>query len=196
MKKKIVLLIICLLVASMFVSCARANDSDPNKDSRTDSEISEPDSTVESESDSESEPEKEPEWLNQRFEENGFAVTILNYQKEGQKVSIEMILEQDGGYEMNLRAKDRFRLINKDRITCYLKEIYDMEGNSLLGSMMEPAKDFGRLEIIPLLVLFTPPSFRKRKKNPAVFELEEGFEPVEFRFVYDIQGFAYIKIKF
>lgn len=139
-----------------------------------------PDESVITEESKETEESQKPEEseaptnIDVPFEQEGFMVTFHKIERDGNTVRIEMtVLRSETGDEMNLRAKDRFRLIAADKQITYLSEVYDMEGTSLLGTYIETGK--------PIHMV-------------GVFEMEDGFEPVQFRFVYDIQGFRYIKI--
>lgn len=166
--------LICLALSFAVLALSACGPEESRSESEQPEEsviIEESQESLETESAEESET---PANIGIPFEQEGFTVTFHKIEREGSTVRIEMtVLRSETGDEMNLRAKDRFRLIAADKQITYLSEVYDMEGNSLLGTYIETDQ--------PIHLI-------------AVFVMEEGFEPVQFRFVYDIQGFRYIKI--
>lgn len=159
--KKIVLAVMGLLLISM--TACHVSDPESKQES---AEISQEESAEES---------QKPSNIGIPFEKEGFSVTFHKIEQEGKTITIELtLLRTEVGENMNLTAKERFRLIAADKQITYLSEIYDMDGNSLLGTTVETDQ--------PIHCL-------------CVFHMAEGFEPHQFRFVYDLFGFRYINIE-
>ena len=69
---------------------------------------------------------------------------------------------------VSLSAKERIFVVNADRRSIPVEQVYDSEGNSLMGTSIENGQTL---------------------TITAVFTLTDGFTPAAFRYVYDIMGF-------
>lgn len=132
-------------------------------------------STAQSEPESEESEESVYAFLEQEFGTEGYRVTIHSYVYEPGRAELRLSLRctEDEKKGQGLEAKNRFRLRDATKHTSYLTEIYDLEGNSLLGRAIAPG------ETIELV---------------AIFALPEDFVPVDFHYVYDVQGFREVII--
>lgn len=163
--KKIVFFLMAILLVALTACQLNPSESSMPESKQEESQV---ESKVESQEESKASNIEVP------FEKQGFTVTFHKIEQEGNTVKITLtLLRTEVGDTMNLTAKQRFRLIAADKQITYLSEIYDMNGNSLLGATVETNEPI---------------------KCVCVFHMEEGFEPVMFRFVYDLFGFRYISI--
>ena len=104
--------------------------------------------------------------IGKEIAKDGFSIIVEEVRKNGQNYEVIVILTL--GETQNLWATNRFRLVNSQKETLYLTNLWDEGGNNMNGADIEIGTTL---------------------KLKAEFELPEGFVPVQFRYVYDIQGF-------
>ncbi len=127
------------------------------------------DAPTESEEVTASQPEND---LGKTIEQDGFSVIVEKIEQDGDQVTVHVVLKT--AETQDLWATNRFRLINAKKETLYLSLLLDEAGNNRNGGSI---------------------TANEEERFAAEFQLTDGFEPVEFRYVYDIQGFRDLRVK-
>ena len=97
-----------------------------------------------------------------------FAITVLDVKRSDNQYIVTFTLTYTGEGAHSLSAKERIFVVNSDRRSIAADNIYDTDGNSLLGGSIQKGQSM---------------------TIKAVFILTDGFVPNAFRYVYDIMGF-------
>ena len=116
----------------------------------------------------ETEPPKPVNDIGKAISADEFSMTVLSAGWEGEQYVVTLTLTYSGSESHALSAKQRFFVVNDDRRSTAVENIYDADGNSLLGASIEPGQTL---------------------TIKAVFNLKADFGPTSFRYVYDIMGF-------
>lgn len=103
-----------------------------------------------------------------------FTVTVTNVQNTGTQYIITLNLTYAGEKDHTLSAKSRFFIVNSAKRSLEVTDIQDPAGNSIMGGSISAGQTL---------------------TITAIFDLTEGFEPVAFRYVYDINGFRRVQVE-
>lgn len=106
--------------------------------------------------------------IGKEISKDEFSITVLNVQQTDNQYLVTFTLTYFGEGEHELSIKERIFVVNSDRRSLAAENAYDIDGNSLLGASIQAGQTM---------------------TIQAVFSLNDGFEPVAFRYVYDIMGF-------
>lgn len=98
----------------------------------------------------------------------GFAITVVNVEQSEDQYIVTFTLSYTGEGDHPINARERIFVVNSDRRSLAADSVYDADGNSLLGSSIQPGQTL---------------------TIKAVFILSDGFTPSAFRYVYDTMGF-------
>ena len=101
-----------------------------------------------------------------------FAITVVEIKTTDGTYTVVFTLTYSGEGSHALNAKERIFVVNSDRRSVSVDDIFDSDGNSLLGTSINQG------ETITI---------------KAVFSLADGFVPNVFRYVYDTMGFRRIQ---
>ena len=101
-----------------------------------------------------------------------FAITVVKIKTTDGTYTVVFTLTYSGEGSHALNAKERIFVVNSDRRSVSVDDIFDSDGNSLLGTSINQG------ETITI---------------KAVFSLADGFVPNVFRYVYDTMGFRRIQ---
>ena len=97
-----------------------------------------------------------------------YAITVTDVQHTENQYVVTFTLTYSGEGTHALSAKERVFVVNSDRRSLAVDDVYDTAGNSLLGTSIQSGQTM---------------------TIKAVFTLTEEFEPTAFRYIYDIMGF-------
>ena len=89
-------------------------------------------------------------------------------EQSGNQYTVTFTLSYTGEGSHPFNARERIFVVNSDRRGLAADNIYDGDGNSLLGGSIQPGQTL---------------------TIKAVFILSDGFTPSAFRYVYDTMGF-------
>lgn len=106
--------------------------------------------------------------IGKEITQDGFTIKVLSVKQEGNKYTAVFTISYVGDISHSLSAKERIFVVNADRRSIPVEQVYDSEGNSLMGTSIENGQTL---------------------TITAVFTLTDGFTPAAFRYVYDIMGF-------
>ena len=106
--------------------------------------------------------------IGKEITQDGFTIKVLSVKQEGNQYTAVFALSYVGDISHSLSAKERIFVVNADRRSIPVEQVYDSEGNSLMGTSIENGQTL---------------------TITAVFTLTDGFTPAAFRYVYDIMGF-------
>lgn len=169
---------ITILTSLFFVSCTGVSTStketpESPKTEETESATPSWEEPTESKTDSEAPPETKSENdIGKTIEQDGFSIVVEEIKRDGDKMTVKVILKT--AETQDLWATNRFRLINAKKETLHLSLLLDEAGNNRNGGSIKANEE---------------------ERFIAEFHLTDGFEPVEFRYVYDIQGFRDLRVK-
>lgn len=116
----------------------------------------------------ETEPPAPVNDIGKEIAKDGFAIKVLSVEQSGKQYVVILTLTYSGDEAHALNAKERFFVVDSDRRSIAVDDIFDTDGNSLLGSSIQPGQTM---------------------TIKAIFTLKDGFVPNAFRYVYDIMGF-------
>ncbi|MBQ9838429.1 MAG: hypothetical protein IJO56_02880 [Oscillospiraceae bacterium] len=97
-----------------------------------------------------------------------YAIKVLDVQQAGNQYTVTFELTYVGEGTHALAARERIFVVNSERRSLAVDNIYDTAGNSLMGTSIQSGQTL---------------------TIKAVFVLTEGFAPTAFRYIYDIMGF-------
>ncbi len=120
------------------------------------------------------EPPKPDNDIGKAIEQDGYTITITEMRTEGDKCYVTFTLRNDAEESHALNARERIFLVNSERRTASVDDVLDENGQSLMGIKLEMGQTV---------------------QITAVFTLKNGFQPGEFRYIYDIMGFRKIQLK-
>ena len=120
----------------------------------------------------ETEPPAPQNDIGKQLTADEFTIKVLAVQRDGDRYTVIFTLTYAGEGSHALNAKERIFVVNSDRRSLAVDNVYDTEGNSLLGSAVQGGQTI---------------------TIKAVFVLANGSEPTAFRYVYDTMGFRRIQ---
>ena len=102
-----------------------------------------------------------------------FTVTVTKVEQENNRYVVTLNLTYAGEKTHTLSAKSRFFIVNSSKRSLEVTDILDPSGDSIMSGSIAAGQTL---------------------TITAIFDLTEGFEPVAFRYVYDINGFRRVQV--
>ena len=161
-----VCVMLCIM-ASLLASCAR-----PGAGSDSGNDVQVPTTTTDKQPQLSSQPSDTQNDIGKQITDDVFAITVLDAKKEGDNYVVTFTLTYSGETPHALNAKERIFVVNDERRSVAVYDVFDIDGNSLLGTSVQKG------QTITL---------------KAAFTLPEDFVPSAFRYVYDTMGFRRIQ---
>lgn len=106
--------------------------------------------------------------IGKQIAKDEYAIKVLDVQQAGNQYTVTFELTYVGEGAHALAARERIFVVNSERRSLAVDNIYDTAGNSLMGTSIQSGQTL---------------------TIKAVFVLTEGFAPTAFRYIYDIMGF-------